>query len=100
MSNKVARSCMDWTYDLLSLLAGAIILVPFLIVIPIISLVGAVLNLSRSYPSFNQTGYLLDRKIASTGLSLPENEKRRILTLEEEEEEELEEEEKTPYLLQ
>ena len=75
MSNKVARSCMDRTCDFLSLLAVAIIMVPFLIVILIISLVGAVLNLSRSYPSFNQTGYLLDRKIAGTGVSLPENEK-------------------------
>jgi ABC-type transport system involved in multi-copper enzyme maturation permease subunit len=84
MSNKVARRCMDGTYDFLSLLVGVMVLVPFLIVIPIICLVGAILSLSRTSPSFNQTGYLLGQKIAGTVMSLPENESRRRLTSKEE----------------
>ena len=68
---------MDGTYDFLSLLVGVIVIVPFLIVIPIICLVGAILDLSRTSPLFNQTGYLRGQKIAGTVMSLPENESRR-----------------------
>lgn len=68
---------MDGTYDFLSLLVVVIVLVPFLIVIPVICLVGAILDLSRTSPSFNQTGYLRGQKIAGTVMSLPENESRR-----------------------
>jgi hypothetical protein len=84
MSNKVARRCMDGTYDFLNLLVGVMVLVPFLIVIPIICLVGAILSLSRTTPSFNQTGFLPGQKIAGTVMSLPENESRRRLTSKEE----------------
>jgi ABC-type transport system involved in multi-copper enzyme maturation permease subunit len=73
---------MDVTYDFLNPLVGIILLVPFLIVIPIICLVGIVLDLSRTSTSFNQRGYLQGRKITGTIISLPENERRR-LTLEE-----------------
>src|SRR5688572_5766409 len=84
MSNKVARRCMDGTYDFINLLVGVMVLVPFLIVIPIICLLGAILSLSRTSSSFNQTGYLLGQKIAGTVMSLPENESRRKLTSKEE----------------
>jgi hypothetical protein len=76
---------MDGTYDFLSLLVGVMVLVPFLIVIPIICLIGAILSLSRTSPSFNQTGYLRGQKIAGTVMSLPEIESRRRLTSIEEE---------------
>ena len=76
---------MDRTYDFLSLLVAVIVIVPFLIVIPIICLVGAILDLSRTSPSFNQIGYLRGQKIAGTVMSLPENESRRRLTPKEEE---------------
>jgi hypothetical protein len=79
----VARRCMDGTYDFLNLLVGVMVLVPFLIVIPIICLVGAILSLSRTSPSFNQTGYLLGQKIAGTVMSVPENECRRLTSKEE-----------------
>jgi ABC-type transport system involved in multi-copper enzyme maturation permease subunit len=82
MSKKLVRRCMDVTYDFLNPLVGIILLVPFLIVIPIICLVGIVLDLSRTSTSFNQRGYLQGRKITGTIISLPENERRR-LTLEE-----------------
>jgi hypothetical protein len=52
---------MDGTYDFLILLVGVMVLVPFLIVISIVCLVGAILGLSRSSSSFNQTGYLRDQ---------------------------------------
>jgi ABC-type transport system involved in multi-copper enzyme maturation permease subunit len=68
---------MDGTYDFLSLLVAVIVIVPFLIVIPIICLVGAILDLSRTSPSVNQTGYLRGQKIAGTVMSLPEKESRR-----------------------
>jgi hypothetical protein len=74
---------MDVTYDFLNSLVGIILLVPFLIVIPIICLVGIVLDLSRTSTSFNQRGYLRGRKITGTIISLPENERSRRLTLEE-----------------
>jgi hypothetical protein len=83
MSNKLVRRCMDVTYDFLNPLVGIILLVPFLIVIPIICLIGIVLELSRTSTSFNQRGYLRGRKITGTIISLPENERRRRLTLEE-----------------
>jgi hypothetical protein len=83
MSSKVVRRCMDVTYDFLNPLVGIILLVPFLIVIPIICLVGKVLDLSRTSTSFNQIGYLRGRKITGTIISLPKNERRRRLTLEE-----------------
>jgi ABC-type transport system involved in multi-copper enzyme maturation permease subunit len=83
MSNKLVRRCMDVTYDFLNPLVGIILLVPFLIVIPIICLVGIVLDLSRTSTSFNQRGYLRGRKITGTIISLPENERRGRLTLEE-----------------
>jgi hypothetical protein len=74
---------MDVTYDFLNPLVGHLLLVPFLILIPIICLVGIVLDLSRTSTSFNQRGYLRGRKITGTIVSLPENERRRRLTLEE-----------------
>ena len=83
MSNKLVRRCMDVTYDFLNPLVGIILLVPFLIVIPIICLIGIVLDLSRTSTSFNQRGYLRGRTITGTIISLPENERRRRLTLEE-----------------
>jgi ABC-type transport system involved in multi-copper enzyme maturation permease subunit len=81
MSNKVARRCMDGTYDFLNLLVGVMVLVPFLIVIPIICLVGAILSLGRTSSSLIK---LLGQKIAGTVMSLPENESRRRLTSKEE----------------
>ena len=74
---------MDVTYDFLNPLVGIILLVPFLILIPVICLVGIVLDLSRTSTSFNQRGYLQGRKITGTIISLPENERRGRLTLEE-----------------
>lgn len=44
MSSKGARRCIDGTYDLLILLAAIIMLTPLLVVVPIIRLVGAVLE--------------------------------------------------------
>ena len=83
MSNKLVRRCMDVTYEFMNPLVGIILLVPFLIVIPIIYLVGIVLDLSRISTSFNQRGYLRGRKITGTIISLSDNERRRRLTLEE-----------------
>lgn len=82
MSNKLVRRCMDVTYDYLNPLVGIILLVAFLIVIPIICLVGIVLDLGRTSTSFNQRGYLQGRKITGTIISLSEIETRRRLTLE------------------
>lgn len=76
MSNKAARRRIDGTHDFLTLLIPIIILAPFLIVITIICLVGAVLD------SFNQRGNLQGQKITGTIISLPGNERR--LTLKEE----------------
>ena len=86
MSNKVAGRRIDGTYDFLKLLISIIILAPFLIVIPIICLVGAVLDSIRSSRSFNQRGYLRGRKVTGTIISPPgsENERRRGLTSREE----------------
>jgi ABC-type transport system involved in multi-copper enzyme maturation permease subunit len=82
MSDKLVRRCTDVTYEFMNPLVGIILLVPFLIVIPIICLVGIVLDLSRTSTSFNQRGYLQGRKITGTIISLSENERRRRLTLE------------------
>ena len=82
MSNKVARQRIDGTYDFLTLTVPIIILAPFLVVIPIICLVGAVLDSIRSSTSFNQRGY--PRGQSGTIISLPGNERRRGLILKEE----------------
>jgi ABC-type transport system involved in multi-copper enzyme maturation permease subunit len=82
MSDKLLRRCTGVTYEFLNLLLGIILMVPFLVVIPIICLVGIVLDLSRTSTSFNQRGYLQGRKIPGTIISLSENERRRRLTLE------------------
>lgn len=86
MSNKVARRRIDGTYDFLTLLVPIIILAPFLVLITITCLVGAVLDSIRSSTSFNQRGYLRGRKVTGTIISAPgnENERRRGLTSKEE----------------
>ncbi len=82
MSNKVARRRIDGTSDFLYLLVPIIILAPFLVVILIICLVGAVLDSIRTSTSFNQRGY---QKVAGAIISLfHRNERRRGLTLKEE----------------
>jgi hypothetical protein len=78
MNDKVARRRTDGTYDFLTLLVPIIILAPFLVVITIVCLVGAVID------SFNQRGYLRGQKVTGTIISIPGNERRRGLTLKEE----------------
>jgi hypothetical protein len=78
MNDKVARRRTDGTYDFLTLLVPIIILAPFLVVITIVCLVGAVLD------SFNQRGYLRGQKVTGTIISIPGKERRRGLTLKEE----------------
>jgi hypothetical protein len=70
----------DEAYDFLNLLIGVIVLVPFVIVILIISGVG-IIGLSRS-SSFNPSISLQGRRMTGTNLSLSESEIRRK-TLEE-----------------
>jgi ABC-type transport system involved in multi-copper enzyme maturation permease subunit len=84
MNDKVARRRIDGTSDFLILLVPIIILAPFLVVIPIVCLVGAVLDSIRTSTSFNQRGYLRGQKVTGTIISLSGNERRRGLTLKEE----------------
>ena len=84
MSNKVTRRHIDGTYDFLTLLVPIIILAPFLVVIPIICLVGAVLDSILTSTSLNQRGYLRGRKVTGANISLPGNERRRGLASKEE----------------
>jgi ABC-type transport system involved in multi-copper enzyme maturation permease subunit len=70
---------MDGDYDFLNLLIGIIILVPFLIVILVISIAGTIIDMSRS-SSFNPPTYLQGRMMDGAAISLSEYEiSRKIL---------------------
>lgn len=72
---------MDGAYDLLNLLVGFVVLVPFVIVFPVISAAGAIIGLRRS-SSFDTSTFQQGRRITGT-MSLSENEIRRKILEEE-----------------
>ena len=82
MNKKNIRWWVDGAYDFLNLLVGIVVLVPFVIVIPVISAAGAIIGLSRT-SSFDTSTYLRSQRMTGTTISLSENEIR-IKTLEQE----------------
>ena len=82
MNKKNIRWWVDGAYDFLNLLVGIVVLVPFVIVVPVISAAGAIIGLSRT-SSFDTSTYLRSQRMTGTTISLSENEIR-IKTLEQE----------------
>lgn len=79
MNKKNVRGWMDGAYDFLTPLIGTIILIPFLIVIIVISVAGAIIGVSRS-SSYNPSTYLQGRMMRGVAISLSEYEiSRKIL---------------------
>ena len=79
MNKKNISGWMDGAYDFLNLLIGTIILIPFLIVIIVISVAGAIIGMSRS-SSYNPSTYLQGRTMRGVAISLSEYEmSRKIL---------------------
>ena len=79
MNKKNISGWMDGAYDFLNLLIGTIILIPFLIVIIVISVAGAIIGMSRS-SSYNPSTYLQGRMMRGVAISLSEYEiSRKIL---------------------
>ena len=76
MNKKNIRWWVDGAYDFLNLLVGIVVLVPFVIVIPVISAAGAIIGLSRT-SSFDTSTYLRSQRMTGTTISLSENEIRR-----------------------
>lgn len=76
MNKKNIRWWVDGAYDFLNLLVGVVVLVPFVIVIPVISAAGAIIGLSRT-SSFDTSTYLQGQRMIGTTMSLSENEIRR-----------------------
>jgi hypothetical protein len=73
MNKKNIRWWVDGAYDFLNLLVGIVVLVPFVIVIPVISVAGAIIGLSRT-SSFDTSTYLQGQRMTGTTISLSENE--------------------------
>jgi hypothetical protein len=79
MNKKNISWRMDGAYDFLNLIIGTIILIPFLIVIIVISVAGAIIGMSRS-SSYNPSTYLQGRMMRGVAISLSEYEiSRKIL---------------------
>lgn len=79
MNKKNVSGWMDGAYDFLNPLIGTIILIPFLIVIIVISVAGAIIGMSRS-SSYNPSTYLQGRMMRGVAISLSEYEiSRKIL---------------------
>lgn len=79
MNKKNINWRMDGACDFLNLIIGTIILIPFLIVIIVISVAGAIIGMSRS-SSFNPSTYLQGRMMNGVAISLSEYEtSRKIL---------------------
>jgi hypothetical protein len=73
MNKKNISWRMNGAYDFLNLIIGTIILIPFLIVIIVISVAGAIIGMSRS-SSFNPSTYLQGRMMNGVAISLSEYE--------------------------
>ena len=72
MNKKNIRWWVDGAYDFLNLLVGIVVLVPFVIVIPVISAAGAIIGLSRT-SSFDTSTYLRSQRMTCATISLSEN---------------------------
>jgi hypothetical protein len=71
MNKKSIKWWVIGAYDFLNILIGIAILVPFLIVIPVISAAGAIIGFSRS-TSFDPSTYLQGRMMTGTATSISE----------------------------
>ena len=76
MNKKNIRRWVDGAYDFLNILVGIVVLVPFVIVIPVISAAGTIIGLSRT-SSFDTSTYLRSQRMTCTTISISENKIRR-----------------------
>ena len=76
MNKKNIRRWVDGAYDFLNILVGIVVLVPFVIVILVISAAGTIIGLSRT-SSFDTSTCLQGQRMTGTTISLSKNEIRR-----------------------